>query len=139
MSDPFPTPGQVFKYHYLWKWQFDQGETEGRKIRPSCVAIVTATKQGETAIFVAPITTKRPAEGRFAIAIPEMEKIRAGLETAADLWVIVDELNFDILERSYTLEDRAPLGAFSAKFTRQLVQGIQTIRKTGSLSLSDRT
>ena len=68
-----------------------------------------------------------------------MEKIRAGLETAAELWVIVDELNFDILERSYTLEDREPLGAFSAKFTRQLVQGIQTIRETGSLKLSDRT
>ena len=29
MADDFPKAGQVFGYHYLWKWQATRGETEG--------------------------------------------------------------------------------------------------------------
>ncbi|AEG57336.1 type II toxin-antitoxin system Phd/YefM family antitoxin [Sinorhizobium meliloti] len=33
MSREFP-PGQVIAYPYLWAWQHEHGETEGRKTRP---------------------------------------------------------------------------------------------------------
>ena len=32
-------PGQVISYPYLWAWQHERGETEGRKSRPTCVVI----------------------------------------------------------------------------------------------------
>jgi hypothetical protein len=30
-------PGEIIAYPYLWAWQSDGGETEGRKSRPTCV------------------------------------------------------------------------------------------------------
>lgn len=42
-------PGQVISYPYLWAWQNERGETEGRKRRPTCVvAAVRGTKDGLT-------------------------------------------------------------------------------------------
>mgnify|MGYP006932267587 CR=1 FL=1 len=32
-------PGQVIAYLYLWAWQNERGETEGRKSRPTCVVV----------------------------------------------------------------------------------------------------
>ena len=31
--------GQIIAYPYLWAWQNDRGETEGRKSRPTCVVV----------------------------------------------------------------------------------------------------
>ena len=137
MSD-FPAPGHVFDYHYLWKWQAQAGETESRKSRPSCVTIVVQNAGGETVMFIAPITSQRPTVGRLALPIPETEAHRANLDTAVPLWVMVDELNVDILEKSYTLESRDPLGEFSPAFTIKIVRAVQTVRKTGRLDLTDR-
>lgn len=137
MSD-FPAPGHVFDYHYLWKWQAQDGETEGRKSRPSCVTIVVQIAGGETVMFIAPITSQRPTVGRLALPIPETEAHRANLDTVVPLWVMVDELNVDILEKSYTLESRDPLGEFSPAFTIKIVRAVQTVRKTGRLDLTDR-
>jgi len=135
----FPTAGQVFDYRFLWKWQARRGETEGRKSRPSCVAIVIANSAGQHVIFIAPITSKQPGPDRAALAIPETEARRAKLDTDVALWIMVDELNADILEASYTLEDRTPRGAFSAVFTDAIVRGVQGVRAAGRLNLSSRT
>ena len=131
--------GQVFDYHYLWKWQAEKGETEGRKKRPSCMALVSVNAEGQHILFIAPITSKQPDAKRLAIAIPETEAHRAKLDTHIPLWVIVDELNADVLEASYTLEDRSPRGQFGPAFTDMVLRGIQSIRKTGKLSISNRT
>ncbi|WP_300073935.1 hypothetical protein [uncultured Ruegeria sp.] len=139
MANDFPTVGQVFDYHYLWKWQADAGETEGRKKRPSCMALVMMNAEGQHVLFIAPITSKKPDAGRYAIPIPETEAHRAMLDTDVPLWVIVDELNADVLEASYTLEDRSPRGQFSSAFTDTILQAIQSVRKTGKLSISSRT
>lgn len=40
-------PGQVIDYPYLWAWQDERGETEGRKNRPTCV--VVAVRSAKTA------------------------------------------------------------------------------------------
>ncbi|WP_288960243.1 hypothetical protein [uncultured Sulfitobacter sp.] len=139
MTADFPTPGQVFEYHFLWKWQADRGETEGRKARPCCVSIVIKNKAGRHVIFIAPITSKAPAQGRVGLEIPETEARRARLDPHISLWVMVDELNADLLEASYVLEDRSPRGAFSPAFTDAIVSGIEKVRAAGKLKLSSRT
>ena len=139
MTADFPTAGQVFDYHYLWKWQADRGEIEGRKKRPSCVVVVVANSAGHHVMFIAPITSKAPDQGRVALEIPETEARRARLDTHLKLWVVLDELNADILEASYTLEDRSPRGSFSAAFTDAILREVQRLRAAGSLKLSNRT
>jgi len=135
----FPAAGQVFDYHFLWKWQADRGETEGRKKRPSCVAIVVVNEAGEHIMFIAPITSQPPSQDRSTLRIPETEVRRAKLDASVPLWVMVDELNADILEASYTLEERTPRGAFSTAFTDSIVRGVQEVRAVGRLKLSKRT
>jgi hypothetical protein len=135
----FPAAGQVFDYHYLWKWQADRGESEGRKKRPSCVVIVVTNRAGQHVMFIAPITSKSPDEGRVALDIPETEARRARLDSDVPLWVVLDELNADILETSYTLEERSPRGSFSPAFTDAILREVQRLRATGGLKLSSRT
>lgn len=139
MTADFPSAGQVFDYHYLWKWQADRSETEGRKKRPSCVVIVVTNAAGQHVMFIAPITGKAPDKGRIALEIPETEARRANLDTHISLWVILDELNADILEASYTLEDRSARGSFSPAFTDAILRGVQRLRSAGRLGLSKRT
>lgn len=139
MAADFPAAGQVFDYHYLWKWQADHGETEGRKKRPSCVVIALTNAAGHHVMFIAPITSKAPGQGRTALEIPETEARRAKLDTHLPLWVILDELNVDVLETSYTLEDRSARGSFSSAFTDAILRGVQRFRAAGRLGLSNRS
>ncbi|GGB07867.1 hypothetical protein GCM10011491_39890 [Brucella endophytica] len=90
-------------------------------------------------LFIAPITSKEPATGRQAVLIPETEALRANLDRDLRLWVMVDELNADILEKSYTLEDRTPRGQFSQAFTDKLIRAVTDVRAAGMLRLSKRT
>jgi len=94
---------------------------------------------GNHLLFIAPITSKEPTTDRQAIVIPETEARRANLERDLRLWVMVDELNADLLEKSYTLEDRVPRGQFSQAFTDKLIRAVQGVRATGRLQLSKRT
>lgn len=139
MAAEFPSPGQVFDYHYLWKWQADRGETEGRKKRPSCVVIVVTNAAGQHVMFIAPITSKTPDKGRTALQIPETEARRANLDSDVPLWVVLDELNADVLETSYTLEERSARGSFSPAFTDTILRGVQRLRTAAQLNLSSRT
>ena len=139
MAADFPAAGQVFDYHYLWKWQADRGETEGRKKRPSCVVIVVTNAAGHHIMFIAPITSKAPEPGRSSLEIPETEARRANLDTNLPLWVILDELNADVLETSYTLEERSARGTFSPAFTNAILRGVQNLRAAGRMKLSNRT
>ena len=81
----------------------------------------------------------RPGEGRAALEVPETEARRAGLGTDVPLWVVLDELNADILETSYTLEERSPRGSFGAAFTDAILREVQRLRTAGGLKLSSRT
>ncbi|CUW48747.1 MULTISPECIES: hypothetical protein [Acetobacteraceae] len=139
MADDFPRVGQVIDYHYLWKWQDLRGETEGRKKRPSCVVVVAIDRDGKHHLFILPITSKEPAADRQAVLIPETEARRAKLNTDMPLWVMVDEVNYDILETSYTLEDRAARGQFSPAFSKQIVLAFRSMRDAQALRISKRT
>lgn len=139
MTADFPQAGQIIEYHYLWKWQANRGETEGRKKRPSCVVLVVVNHDGNHVLFIAPITSKAPTEDRKALPIPETEARRGKLDGDVPLWVMVDELNADVLETSYTLEARVPQGAFSPTFTDRIIKAVQQVRTAGKLGLSKRS
>jgi hypothetical protein len=120
-----PSPGDIFSYPYLWHWQDQRGETEGHKPRPSCLALAVQNSLGETVLFIVPITSKEPDQQRAAVPVPTLEARRANLDTDIPLWVIVDEVNTDIWERSYYLEDRTPKGRFSEPFTKLVLHRLR--------------
>jgi len=95
-----PAAGEVFRYPFLWKRQQERGETEGRKPRPVCMAVMTTAAKGHTLLFIVPITTQLPRAARVAVEVPVMEARRAGLDSGQSCWVMLDEFNTDVLERS---------------------------------------
>ena len=133
-----PKAGEVFRYPFLWKRQAMQGETEGRKSRPVCIAVTVANRDGESVVFILPITTQPPLSGRHALEVPEIESKRAGLDAHVRKWVMLDEINTDIVERSWVWDDRQPMGAFSGAFTAKIRTGLLTLAKIGRTAVVDR-
>ena len=133
-----PFTGDVFTYPFLWKRQQMQGETEGRKPRPVCMAVTTVNTEGNTLLFIVPITTLPPSDGRIAVEVPVIEAKRAGLDTGKPCWVMLDEYNSDVFERSYVFEDRTPLGAFGPKFTTELQRILLNALRGGKVSTVNR-
>jgi hypothetical protein len=88
---PTPAPGLVISYAYLWRNQQRAGQTEGRKDRPCAIVVATRDEDGDTLVYVAPITHIRPTTGA-ALELPPAVKRRLGLD-AAPSWIITDELN----------------------------------------------
>ncbi len=127
-----PKPSEVFRYPFLWKRQEQAGETEGRKKRPVCIAVTATNRDGET------ITTQPPMAGRHAIEVPQIESKRVGLDVHARKWVMLDEINTDIVERSWVWDDRKPLGAFSSAFTARIRSSLLALAKTGAAMIVDR-
>lgn len=63
-------PGLVIDYPYLWAWQHERGETEGRKARPTCVVVaVRGANDGLTHLALLAITTEPPQADRAAIEV----------------------------------------------------------------------
>lgn len=85
-------PGEVIAYPYLWAWQQQRGETEGRKQRPVCVVIaIRGTNDGNTHLALLAVTTQSPQAGRLALEIPEIECKRAGLGDLKQSCIMADE------------------------------------------------
>lgn len=98
-------PGQVVSYPYLWAWQHERGETEGRKSRPTCVVVaVRGARDGLTHLALLAITTQPPTADRVGLEVSAIECRRAGLTDLKRCWVVVDEYNYDIAERSRYIE-----------------------------------
>lgn len=133
-----PTAGEVFRYPFLCKREQMAGETEGRKTRPVCVAVTIAKSDGETVVFILPITTQPPLSSRKFIEVPQIESQRAGLETHVRKWVMLDEINTEILARSYVWDDRTPIGTFSSVFTSRIQSNLIALAKSGGASVVDR-
>lgn len=95
---PLPTSGDVWHCDYLWRWQAEAGETEGRKTRPvSFIAVMPDRDGKKTNLFILPITSSPPPTDRLALEVPQIERRRAGLDDIP-LWIIFDEYNDDLLE-----------------------------------------
>lgn len=88
-----PKVGWVFRYSYLWHWQFVEGREEGDKDRPALVlAIVTHLGDGTPAVRVLPITHSPPSNPDDAIEIPPATKRRLGLDDERS-WIVLTESN----------------------------------------------
>ena len=134
-----PAAGEVFWYQFLWKREQPGGETEGRKKRPVCIAVTNSNHHGEIVVFILPITTQPPPPDRKSIEVPQIESQRVVLETHVRKWVMLDEVNTDIVDRSYVWEDRKTIGTFSSVFTSKIQSSLLTLAKTGAASVVDRT
>ena len=128
-----PKTGDVFRYPYLWAWQAARGETEGRKDRPCCTALVVPLKNGLHRVYYLPITTKPPSNEQISVEIPHTEVHRAGLSSDVAQWVILDEWNRETLETSYYLADIDGSGSFSRKFTDQILRILQVSLTAGNI------
>lgn len=115
-----PASGDAWRYPYLWRWQHEAGETEGRKQRPVVFVAVVQDKAGSNHLFVLPITTLPPKD-RLAVEVPQIERRRTGLDDLS-LWIILDEYNHDLLERSYYFDPAERVGAFSNMFHQNVLK-----------------
>ncbi|GLU29856.1 hypothetical protein Brsp01_50890 [Brucella sp. NBRC 12950] len=88
-----PKVGLIFRYTYLWHWQFEQGREEGDKDRPLLVmAITTTLEDGSPVVRVLPITDTPPQRADEAIEIPAATKRRLGLDDERS-WMVLSESN----------------------------------------------
>tara|TARA_R110002020_G_scaffold25225_19_gene82213 strand:- start:1891 stop:2226 length:336 start_codon:yes stop_codon:yes gene_type:complete len=83
MAD-IPPNGSIIRYAYLWKWQRDNHETEGRKERPVCLTL-SLPHGDQTALILLAISGTPPRSDQTTLAIPELE--RAGLSAWKDAWI----------------------------------------------------
>ncbi|PRH84214.1 hypothetical protein C5L14_28435 [Labrys okinawensis] len=127
---PKPRSGDLWHYDYLWRRQHGAGETEGRKARPVSLVAVVVDKAGKTNLFILPITSSPPSPDRLALEVPKLERRRAGLDDMP-LWVMLDEYNHDLLEKSFYFDPAAHIGRFSEAFH-------QTVLRTFMAAIRDR-
>ena len=128
-------PGTVITYPYLWRWQAERRETEGRKDRPVCVLAALVSRQdGLTHLALLAVSSQPPGSDQRAVEVPQMECQRAGLSEWKRAWVTISEYNYDIVERSYYLApDQEPLGRFSKTFMQRLAVAVAPLfRRTGA-------
>lgn len=123
-----PPQGSVIYYPYLWAAQRDAGETEGRKSRPACLLLrVRDSKSGFHHLFLLGISSQPPQLDENALEIPDIERRRAGLTRYPRAWIVVNEYNYDIAERSYYYDpNESPLGKFSGAFLREIAKAART-------------
>ena len=126
---PLPKTGDVWRYDYLWRRQFEAGESEGRKAHPVSLIAVMTDRDGKTNLFILPITSSSPPPDRLALEVPEIERRRAGPDDMP-LWVILDEYNHDLLEGSFYFDPSARIGRFSDVFQRTALNAFLTAVKS---------
>ena len=91
MGIPTPEPGLVIAYAYLWDYEAQSGQEEGRKDRPCVIALaVERQPDGETLVTVLPVTHRPPDDEAAAVEIPRAVKRHLGLDDARS-WVIISE------------------------------------------------
>ncbi len=134
-----PRGGDVWRYPYLWAWQSARGEADGRKPRPTAVAVTMFRKDGKTRLVLLAITSQEPDNDRTAMEVPDTEKRRAGLESDTRLWIILDEFNADIIEDSWYLEPDARIGRFAGPFLIQVQRAFRDRVAEGGATAIDRT
>ncbi len=105
MPIPSPEPGLVISYAYLWHREYQAGQEEGRKDRPS-VIVLAIEREGDGAIMVTvlPVTHTPPDESASSVEIPLPVKRHLGLD-ADRSWIVVSEGN-EFLWPGYDLRQR---------------------------------
>ncbi|SEC26218.1 hypothetical protein SAMN05444161_0807 [Rhizobiales bacterium GAS191] len=91
MALPTPAPGLVICYSYLWAGKHRVGRREGPKDRPCAIVVATTDEDGDTRVYVAPITHVR-SDDPLAVELPATAKRRLGLDEQPS-WIVTSELN----------------------------------------------
>ena len=89
---PAPEAGLVIRYSYLWRGEARAGREEGRKDRPCAVVLTTMDDQGESVVYVLPVTHTEPADEMEGLEIPLAIKRRIGLDDRRS-WIVLIEAN----------------------------------------------
>jgi hypothetical protein len=87
-----PRLGEVIHYAYLWTGERDAGREDSAKDRPCAVAVTALEDNGETIVFVLPITSRRPALASDGMEISPATRERLGLQREP-CWVLLTEVN----------------------------------------------
>lgn len=92
MTWPEPQPGLVIRYAYLWDREARAGQEEGVKDRPCAVVLAVKDEDGDTRVYVLPITHAASHDPAEAIELPAAVKRHLGLDEARS-WVVLTEAN----------------------------------------------
>jgi hypothetical protein len=92
VSWPAPQPGLVIRYSYLWRRESQVGREEGAKDRPCALVAALQDDEGETRVYVLPISHDRPTEQSEGVELPARVKAHLGLDDERS-WVHVNEAN----------------------------------------------
>jgi hypothetical protein len=92
VSWPVPQPGLVIRYAYLWRREALAGQEEGGKDRPCAVVLAHKDADGETRVYVLPVTHSPPGQKADAIAIPDAVQRRLRLDGERS-WIVISEAN----------------------------------------------
>ncbi|MFD1792198.1 hypothetical protein ACFSE0_11175 [Ochrobactrum teleogrylli] len=112
--------GDIIEYSYLWAREAAKGEESGRKYRPTCM--VMKTKEDPAKLFLFPITSQEPKDGRPYKLIPELECKRANLKYPS--YFILDEFNEDRSDMMFDVGNTKPRGSISASYLAEVSQSI---------------
>ena len=72
-----PANGSVIRFPYLWAWQRDKNETEGRKSRPVCM-VLAIPKGKQTNLILLAISGTPPRPEQTALEIPPIGMSQGG-------------------------------------------------------------
>lgn len=118
--------GDIVQYPYLWASQHNAGESQGRKSRPACLVLrLRDPTRPVHHLMLLAISSRPPNADQTALEIPDTERRRAGLSRYPRAWIVVSEYNYDIEELSWYLETQIPLGKFSPRFLKQIVEALK--------------
>jgi hypothetical protein len=129
------TPGDVIHYPYRWAREAQRRRSaEGSKVRPCGVVVAVAAASGRTHILLAAISSKPPMADQATIAIPEIERRRAGLDANREAWIYVSEANEDVEGVSLYLTGDPRLGTFSRAFVERVKAAFlaELVRRPGA-------
>ncbi|MBB4000135.1 hypothetical protein [Aureimonas pseudogalii] len=131
-----PKSGSIIPYSYLFGWQRDRGETEGRKSeRPVCLLLAIPGRNVTNLVLLA-ISGEPPRSDQTALEIPLLEIRRAGLREWKQAWILVSEYNYDIAERSYYYNPNVEVrGSFSKGFLAKIAAAMKPLMASGSAKI----
>ena len=142
MALPVPAPGLVVSYAYLWRDQHLDGAEEGRKARPCAIVMAAADDDGDTRVYVVPITHSR-LDDVHAVALPSAVKRRLGLDDLPS-WIVTSELNrfiwpgYDLRPISRSAPDVFAWGFLPLETFAAVKRGIAAHQRERRLSITSR-
>jgi hypothetical protein len=142
MALPTPAPGLLVSYSYLWHHQRWAGVVEGRKVRPCAIVVAVADDDGDTRVYVAPITHTKP-DDPHAVELSLAVKQRLGLDDHPS-WIITNELNrfiwpgYDLRPVSRDKPDTFAWGFLPVDVFAAVKRGIAAHQKSSDLSIAPR-